>query len=357
MRLIKIGNITISEESGPFVIAEAGVNYYEIAEKEKIELLAAAKKMVALAAESGADAIKFQIYKADKLASVYSPVYWDTTKEKTKSQYELFQKYDKFGDKEYEALAEYAKEKNIIFMATPFDEEAIELVDRLSPVFKIASVDITNFPFLSRIAKKNKPIFLSVGASTMDEIKEAVELIKKEGNNQLALLHCVLNYPTEYQNANLGRIKELIRAFPEYLIGYSDHTLPDENMLVLTGAVLLGAKIIEKHFTLDKTLIGNDHYHAMDPDDLKKFKKNLRFMKNIMVASADNQTEAQAIKYARRSLVASRDLPEGAIISAEDITAKRPGTGISPKFINDVIGKRAKRVIKNDEILQWDDLS
>jgi len=358
MKRIKIDNKVISETSRPFIIAEAGVNYYDIAKKENIEPIEVAKLMVKEAANASADAIKFQTYKAEKLVSKYSPAYWDTTKESTKSQYELFKKYDKFGEEEYRELARYAKEKKIIFMSTPFDKEAVDFLDELMPVFKISSSDITNIPFIKYIAKKQKPIFLSTGASTIDEIKDAVSAIEKEGNNQIVIMHCILNYPTKYEDANLGMIQHLKKIFPNYLVGYSDHTLPDSCMIVLTTAALLGAKVIEKHFTLDKTLSGNDHYHSMDPEDLRTLVNNLGLLEKIIGKEKKEPLESElpAIKYARRSIIARVDIPKGTKISEDMIVFKRPGTGIAPRFLDKIIGKKAKRDIKKDAIIKWRDV-
>lgn len=358
-KTIKINNIIISDESKPFIVAEAGVNYYDIAKKENIEPIEAAKLMIKEAAAAGADAIKFQTYKAEKLASVYSPAYWDTTKEKTRSQYELFKKYDKFNEADYKKLAGYAAENNIIFISTPFDEESAEIIDKLTPVFKIASADITNFPLLKRIAQKKKPIFLSTGASTIKEIKEALEVMKNEGNNNIVILHCILNYPTKYQDANLRMIGYLQEIFPHYLTGYSDHTLPDKNMITLTSAVLMGAKVIEKHFTLDKSLPGNDHYHAMDPQDLRVFIKNIDLLEEILGKKEKQPLESEltSIKYARRSIVALSNMPKGLKVSPNMVICKRPGTGISPSFLDKIIGKITKREIKKDEVIKWEDLS
>lgn len=358
MKSIKINNITISEKSKPFIVAEAGVNYYDIAEKEKISPVEGAKLMIREAKRVGADAIKFQTYKAKKLASKYSPAYWDTTKEPAASQYKLFKKFDKFTKKDYQDLANFSKKEKIIFMSTPFDEGAVDFLADLVPVFKIASVDITNTLLLKRIARKQKPIFLSTGASSIKEIKEALELIEREGNRQIVILHCILNYPTKYENANLKMITNLQKEFPDYLIGYSDHTLPDKHMMVLTASYLLGAKVIEKHFTLDKSLPGNDHYHAMDSSDFKIFKENLQFLEEILGKEKKEplKSEKISIKYARRSIVAKKYIPKNKEISLGDIILKRPGTGISPKFLNKVIGKKTKRKIKQDEIINWKDL-
>ena len=356
--MIKINSRAISETSKAFIIAEAGVNYYDIAKKENIEPIEAAKLMIKEAAKAGADAIKFQTYKAEKIASKYSPAYWDTAKEPTKSQYVLFKKYDKFGEREYRELARYAKEEGIIFMSTPFDEEAVDFLDVLVPVFKISSSDITNIPFINYIAQKGKPIFLSTGASTIEEIKDAVKAIKEGGNSQIAIMHCILSYPTKYEDCNLNMIKYLKVVFPEHIIGYSDHALPDSSMLVLTTAVLLGAKVVEKHFTLDKSLPGNDHFHAMDPKDLRKFIDILGFLENILGKERKEPVESElsARLYARRSIVANLDIPKGTILTRKMITFKRPGTGIAPKFIDTVVGRKVKTNIKEDEIITWDSI-
>jgi len=356
MKRMKINDITISEKSKAFIVAEAGVNYYDITKKENIGLIEAAKLMIREAANAGADAVKFQTYKAEKIASKYSPAYWDTTKETTKSQYELFKKFDKFGEEEYTELAKYAKEQNIIFISTPFDFEAADFLDKLMPLFKISSSDITNIPFIKHIARKNKPIFLSTGASTVEEIRDAVNAIEEEGNQQIVIMHCILSYPTKYEDANLGMIKHLKKVFPDYLIGYSDHTLPDENMLLALTAILFGAKVVEKHYTLDKTLPGNDHYHAMDPNDIIKLRKNLEFIETIIGEEEKKPILAEegSRKYARRSVVAKRDILKGTKITTDMIIFKRPGTGISPKFWESVVGSIAQKDIKADEIIKWE---
>ena len=225
------------------------------------------------------------------------------------------------------------------------------------PLYKISSSDITNIPFVKHIAKKKKPILLSTGASTIEEIKEAVRAINSEKNTQIALMHCILSYPTKYQDANLAMMEHLKKSFPKYLLGYSDHTAPDENMLVLSTSYLLGARIIEKHFTLDKSLPGNDHYHAMDPSDLQKFRKNVDFVIKISGKEEKKPIDAEksSRKFARRSIVASKNISKGGAITKNMIDFKRPGTGINPKFYEKVIGKKAKREIKSDEILSWDD--
>jgi N-acetylneuraminate synthase len=329
----------------PYIIAEAGVNHEGS--------MALAKRLCDEAKEGGADAIKFQTYKADTLTSKDSPAYWDTSKEPTKSQHELFTKHDKFWKTEMQELKNYCDEIGIEFLSTPFDKESACFLNDMMEVFKISSSDLTNKPFIEFICDFNKPIILSTGASSLSEVYEAVEWIEKKGN-PLALLHCVLNYPTSDENANLGMLLDLKDKFPDKLIGYSDHTLP-KDMKVCEMATLLGSIIIEKHFTHDKTLPGNDHYHAMDKEDLKQFRKNLEHTFSVLgefkiKALVD---EESARRNARRSLVAAKDIPLGKIITEEDLTFKRPAHGVSPKFINEIIGKKALIAIKEDAVLQW----
>jgi N-acetylneuraminate synthase len=333
----------------PYIIAEAGVNH-----EGNMDL---AKRLIDEAFEGGADAIKFQTYKAEAIASKNSPAYWDFKKEPTKSQFELFQKYDKFWKSEYEELKTHCDNAGIEFLSTPFDVESAKFLNDLMDVFKISSSDITNKPFIEYICQFGKPVILSTGASYLYEIQEAVSWIEKTGN-PLALLHCVLNYPTMDENTNLGMILDLRQRFPDKIIGYSDHTLP-QDMKTLEVAVLLGSAIIEKHFTHDKTLPGNDHYHAMDKEDIKLFRKNLNrlFMLLGEFKVSALKDEAPAREHARRSLVAKCAIPKGKIIKYDDLTWKRPAHGISPKFIDEVIGKKAIVNIDEDTILQWNHLA
>ena len=340
----------------PYLIAEIGVNFYDIAKKEGMSDMAAAKFMIDEAQACGVDAVKFQSYKAEKIASKNSPAYWDLSEEPTTSQFELFKKFDKFGVGEYRELAEYCNRIGINFMSTPFDFESADYLDEFMDIYKISSSDLTNIPFLRHIASKNKPILLSTGASTLNEIKEAVNAIEEVSTVDIAIMHCVLSYPTSYEDANLLMIKDLVENFPDYEIGYSDHTKPDKNMAVLTTAYNYGATILEKHFTLDKKLQGNDHYHAMDPDDVIKFRWNVNFISKIngMKNKQPLICESSSRRQARRSIVAARDINKGETISLEDITFKRPGTGIYPSKFDEVVGTVAKVDISEDTLLDFD---
>jgi len=345
--------------SKPYIVAELGVNYYDIAKDMNISNMDAAKLMIKEAAAHGANAVKFQSYKAEALASSNSPAYWDISKEPVKSQYRLFKKFDKFGSREYGELAKCAKKEKVDFMSTPFDAEAVDYLDKLVSKFKVASADITNLPLLKKIASKGKPMILSTGASTIKEIREALSVIEKESASlPITLLHCVLSYPTNYSDANLNRIKILAQEFPKQDIGYSDHTAPDRSMLTLTTACLLGAKLLEKHFTLNKALPGNDHYHAMDPDDLSSLASNLNLLEDLLSAEEKNylSCEKQARESARRSIVLAQDVKKGEMLTVKKLAIKRPGTGIPPKQFVSIIGKKAARNLKKDDILKTEDV-
>ena len=340
----------------PYMIAEIGVNYYDTARELNISPLEAAKKYIFEAQRAGIDAVKFQSYKAETIVSKNSPAYWDTTKETTKTQYELFKKFDHFNAEEYGELYKYSKELGIDFMSTPFDYASVDYLNDMVDCFKVSSSDITNHPFLRYIAAKGKPVYLSVGASYLSEIEEAVRVLETAGCPEICLLHCVLSYPCKNEDANLNMIKTLRKVFPNFKIGYSDHTLPDETMTILTTAYLYGAEIIEKHFTLNKSLPGNDHYHAGDPTDFAKAIKNFELITQISGQEKKEVLPCEVIprREARRSLVLTRDMKRGEIISEKDLIAKRPGTGISPQYIEGIIGRVMLCDAVEDTLLSWE---
>jgi N-acetylneuraminate synthase len=284
----------------PGIIAEAGVNHAGSVDN--------ARRMIDEAAEGGAEAIKFQTYRAETLAVADSPSYWDRSKEPTASQRALFSKYDNLWQDDFEALKRHCDDVGIAFMSTPFDAESVGFLANMVEVFKVASADITNHPFLRLIAAHGKPVVLSTGASTVGEIAAALDVLGP--STPVCLMHCILNYPTERTNANLGMILDLRIRFPGTTPGYSDHTVPDEGMTVPTMSALLGARLIEKHFTLDKTLPGNDHYHAMDLADLRRLRLVLEDTFAVVgdLRKHPLQSEKPARQYARRSLVSARDL-------------------------------------------------
>ena len=332
----------------PFLIADIGVNYYDIAQKEEISNMEAAKLMILEAKKVGIDAVKFESYTTENIISSNFP-----------EQFDLFKKYDNFGRDEFFELYEYCSELKIKFLSTPLDYESADYLDEFMDIYPISSSDLTNIPFIQYIAKKNKPMLLLTGAATLNEVKMAVRAIEDVSTVDIAILHSVLAYPTDYRDANLAMIKDLVQNFPQYEIGYSDHTKADSNMFVLTTAYNYGADIIEKHFTLDKSIPGNDHSHSMDPEDVMIFKTNIGFLSQIkgMKNKQPLICESSAKRDARKSIVLMKDIKKGDVITSDIIAFKRPGIGISPDKINDVVGKTALVDIAKDTIIDFDMLS
>ncbi len=340
----------------PYLIAEMGVNFYDTAKAINITPLEAAKLYIDKAAEVGIHCAKFQSYKADTIVSKNSPAYWDITKEPTRTQYELFLKHDSFGKAEYRELCDYTHAKGMDFTSTPFDYESADYLEEMVDFYKISSSDLSNLPFIYYIGSKGKPVYMSVGAAYLSEVDEALRTLKDSGCRDIVIFHCVLSYPTKPNNANLRIIETLKKDFPNIRIGFSDHVAPDKTMMTLATAYLLGAEVIEKHFTLDKTLPGNDHYHAGDPEDFKKALENFNWIRTILGTSEKTVLECELVarKEARRSLVLTRNIKAGETIKAEDIMPKRPGTGISPNCDKLIIGRKALRDLKEDTVLTWD---
>ena len=340
----------------PYIIAEMGVNFYDTAKVMGISPLEAAKLYIDKAAEAGIDCAKFQSYKAETIASKNSPAYWDTTKEVTKTQYELFQKFDHFGEAEYRELCEYTHVKGMDFASTPFDYTSADCLEPMVDFYKVSSSDLSNLPFVRYIGAKGKPVVLSTGASYLSEVDEAVRVLKEVGCIDITLLHCVLSYPTDPKNANLYIIEMLKKVFPDVRVGYSDHVPPDATMITLAVAYMLGAEVIEKHFTLDKTLSGNDHYHAGEPEDFKKAIDNFKWIETVVGCGEKTVLDCEVIprREARRSLVLTRDIKAGEVITKADLIPKRPGTGISPKYTDVVVGRKVIKDLAEDTILTWD---
>lgn len=351
MSKIMLGSTLVGDDTAPYIIAEIGVNH--------AGSLAKAKELIDLAKAGGANCAKFQTYKAEKIASKHSPAYWDLSMEPTTNQFDLFKKCDTFNDEHYIACAEHARLVGIDFLSTPFDREAVEFLDHLMPFYKIASADLTNLPLLRQVAGKKKRVVLSTGASTLAEIDIAVNELRRHNCDDIVLLQCTLNYPTAYENANLNMMDGLRRAYPELVIGISDHTLADPDMLVLTAAYLKGARVIEKHFTDDKTIKGGDHKHSMDGNDLKRLTHNLTFVHSLLGQTHKEPliSEAPARANARRSIVLARPVRAGQVLTEADMTYKRPGLGVSPLHWDAVIGMRAITDLEEDHVLQWYDLT
>lgn len=338
----------------PYIIAEIGVNHEGDMDKARL--------MIDQVARAGGNCAKFQTYKADKIASKeHAPSYWDLKSEPSTSQHALFMKYDGFEAADYKILAEYCQKAGIDFMSTPFDLDAVDMLEPLMTLYKIASADITNIPLLRKIAGKKKPVVMSTGAATLEEVKNAVAVLKESGASQITLLHCVLNYPTPKDHAQMALMDVLKDNFgKECRIGYSDHVAPDKDgaMPALEIAVLRGAVILEKHFTFDKTLPGNDHYHAMDEADLKKFTEKLADYRVLMGSeSRDLDWEAQAINHARRRILTAKPIKAGEVLSEDKLIALRSGVGIEIARWDEVVGKKAKRDIAANDPVEWGDIA
>ena len=342
-------NTMNSSNDASFVIAEAGVNHEGSIEN--------ALELVASASRAGCNAIKFQTYKADSIASINSPSYWDTKKESSRNQHQLFSKYDKFTLNDYETIIECCKNLDIEFMSTCFDLEWLDVLNPYLIRHKLASADITNYQLLKAVGKTSKPVILSTGATTFEEIKNAIDLIESVGKSKISILHCVLNYPTKIENANLNRIISLKEEFPNYKIGYSDHTPPKDGNHVLMMAYAMGVSIFEKHFTLDKTLPGNDHYHAFDESDMTIFVEGLSMAKKALEFSEIDFIRIQnsAIKNARRGIYVKKDLNENHIISENDLILLRPAGEIYGMDFPNLIGKRIKRSLSANSPLNRED--
>ena len=337
-----------------YFIAEIGVNHEGDLTK--------ALEMVEQVANAGAHAAKFQAYKANKLVVSSAKAYWDTSFETEVTQQALFAKYDKFDAEDYEIIHKKCRDCGIDFLATPFDLDAVDMLDELSSSFKIASADITNFPLLEKVAKREKHVFLSTGAASLKEVREAVDCLIEFGTPTLSLLHCVLNYPCSISNSFLSHISTLIEHFssPKIKIGYSDHIPSNEvNNDQLVIAATLGCRVFERHFTHDTSLPGNDHYHSLDMVSLKNVIERIAAVLDGMRPSREAEileAQSEAISQARRSVVIADDLIAGATIKESDLVCKRPGTGISPKYFKSLIGRKTLVDLRPDDILQWNDL-
>ena len=344
MKKIKIGNKIIGEGKRCFIIAEAGVNH-----NGDIKL---AKRLIEIAKEAGADAVKFQTFKTENMVTKNAEMaeYQRKNVKKKVTQLEMLKRLE-LSYQDFINLKKYCDKRKIIFLSTPHSEDAIDFLEPLVPAYKIASSDLTNLPFLKKIALKKKPIILSTGMATLKEVKEAVDVIKKAGNNKIILLHCTSNYPCLLEEVNLRAMKTLEKEF-NLPVGYSDHTL---GILVSVMAVAMGAQILEKHFTLNKDLPGPDHKASLEPGELKEM---IRVIRNVEKALGNGikkptKSEEKIKKVARKSIVAKVDIPKGTKITKNVLIVKRPGTGIEPRDINMVLGKRAKKDIKCGELISF----
>lgn len=326
------------------IIAEAGVNHNGDA--------SLARKMIDAAAMAGADMVKFQTFHAGSLISKYAvkAEYQIASTGGKESQLEMVEKLE-LSHAQHHELAEYCRQRSIKFLSTPFDLESVDFLAGLNlPFWKIPSGEITNLPYLIKIAETGKSVLLSSGMSTMEEIKSAVNILRKHGAGEIIVLHCNTEYPTPFEDANL-RAMLAIREKLGLRVGYSDHTIGIE---AAVAAVAMGAIVIEKHFTLDRCMAGPDQKASLEPGELKAMVDAIRNIEKAMGTGdkTPSPSEQKNIKIARKSIVARREIKKGEDLTEENITSKRPGCGVSPMQWFDVLGTRAVRDFEEDEMIE-----
>ena len=332
-----------------FIIAEAGVNH-----NGSIDL---AFQLIDAAKASGADAVKFQTFKADRLAtrSAHKADYQNRTTAKEESQLRMLQRLE-LDAEAHQQLIKHCEESGIQFLSSPFDAQSADLLESMNlPIFKIPSGEITNTPFLRHVARKKKPIILSTGMSTLGEVEEAVRVLQESGCTELTLLHCVTEYPAPYNEVNLRAMQTLRQAF-RLPIGYSDHTPGIE---IAVAAVALGAEVIEKHFTLDSSMPGPDHAASLEPDELKQMVTAIRHVEAALGTGIKRPANCELgnISVARKSVVAARALPAGHALEKADMDIKRPGNGLAPKALPLLVGRTLRVALDEDETIRWDHLA
>ncbi len=343
----RICNKLVGEGKPCFIIAEAGVNH-----NGDINL---AKKLIDVAIDAGVDAVKFQTFRAEDVVVEKTPManYQMKNIGIEKSQLEMLQQYE-LTYTDFKELKDYCDEKNIIFLSTPHSEDAADFLEPLVPVYKIGSGDLTNIPFLEKVAVKGKPMIIGTGMATLDEVKEALATIYQLKDEQVILLHSTTSYPCSLNEVNIKAMQSM-RKDLNCLVGYSDHTL---GLTVPLMAVTMGAVVIEKHFTLDKTMSGPDHKASLEPDELKAMVRSIKEVEKAMGEGVKRPTksEEKIMQLIRKSIVAKKDLPTGTKMTREIVTSKRPGTGLSPKYLNKIVGRRLKKSVKKDEQINLSEL-
>ena len=327
-----------------FIIAEAGVNH-----NGSIEI---ARRLIDVAAAAGADAVKFQTFKADKLTcmNVQKAEYQKQTTEAGESQYDMLKRLELTLDM-HESLIDYCNEKQIMFLSTPFDIESVDMLNTLNmSIMKIPSGEITNLPYLRKIAGLKKKIILSTGMSTFEEVEAALATLKEYGAEDITLLHCNTQYPTPAEDVNLRAMVRMKKEL-HVAVGYSHHTTGIEIPLAATA---LGASVIEKHFTLDRTMEGPDHRASLEPEELRRMVAGIRKIEQALGSDRKqvSPSEKDNRDIVRKSIVATRCIKRGELFTEENISTKRPGTGVSPMRWDEVIGMPADRDYKIDEIIQ-----
>ncbi|MBA4291719.1 N-acetylneuraminate synthase [bacterium] len=334
--------------SRSFIIAEAGVNHNGS--------LAKALELIEVAASAKADAVKFQTFRAEDLVTTTAPKadYQKRATGENQSQFEMLKSLE-LTMADFQMLFDHCQKHGIEFMSTPFDEKSADELESIGmTTFKIPSGELTNHPLIRHIAQKQKPVILSTGMATLEEVHQAVEVIRSVGNTQIQLLHCVSDYPADPATANL-RAMQVMRERFQVPVGLSDHTL---GIHIPIAAVAMGASCIEKHFTLDKSLPGPDHQASLNPEELHQMVKQIREVESAFGSGIKQPTDAerQTALIARRSVVLAQDLPAGHLLSSNDLLLRRPGTGLPPRELPFLVNRKLKSSLPKDHILQESDL-
>lgn len=350
LKSIKIGRCTINYGLPCFIIAEAGVNH-----NGDLEI---GLKLIDKAAEARVNAVKFQTFKAENLVTKNAAMAYYQKKilKSGKSQYKMLKKLE-LDKKEHSILKKYAEKRGLVFLSTAHSgEEDVRMLRKLGvDAYKIGSGDLNNKPFIKYVAKDNKPMIIGTGMATMEEVNNAIRWINEEGNSKIIMLHCTTNYPCPYNEVNMNAMTTMIRQ-KKSLVGYSDHTM---GIAVPIMARVMGACVIEKHFTLNRKMKGPDHAASLEPEELRTMVQSIRNIEQSFGSyeKKPSKGEKENMKAVRKSLVASRNLKINHIIDHKDVVVKRPGTGLQPKDIYKVIGKKILQPIKKDEIINLKKLS
>ena len=327
-----------------FIIAEAGVNH-----NGSLEI---AKKLVDKAVEAGVNAVKFQTFKTENIVckEAVKAEYQKSTTDAGESQFEMLKKLE-LTEQMHEELIKYCKERGIQFLSTPFDLDSIAYLNSLDiPIMKVPSGEITNYPYLKKVGMTKKPVIISTGMSALEEVENAVKVLKDNGSEDITVLHCNTEYPTPYGDVNLRAMLELKEKL-NLKVGYSDHTLGIE---IPIAAVAMGAVVIEKHFTLDKNMEGPDHKASLGPDELKAMVEAIRNVEEALGTGEKipSESEKKNLAVARKSIVAKRRIVKGEFFTEDNLTVKRPGSGISPMRWNEMLGKPANKDYEIDELIE-----
>lgn len=346
MKDIVFNRFKVGKESPCVVMIDAGVNHNNDLER--------ALKIIDLAADNGADIVKFQTYKAKQITTKTAPRYWNDklNTDAGGSQYDTFARLDGLPVEGYQEMKKRCEERGVVFSSTPFNLPDVEILEDVGmDVYKISSSDLTYLDLIREVARTGKPVIISSGCGSVGEIEKAFETIRSVRNEQIILQHCILQYPCDDENANLSKMVKLQEIFPDIPVGYSDHTI---GTVVPTSAVALGAKTIEKHFTIDKKLPDSpDHKLSVDPDELGVMVDAIRRTEKAIGTFCNGHypAEEKAWKFARKSLVSTVHIPAGTVITKEMLTCKRPGTGIYPEYMDFVIGMKTKVPVDEDTVI------